>query len=164
MAYIPFTNAEIEVGKAIKQELFQKTKDNFADHESRISSLSSGANKTILFNNTFIVGGVPVDNFVNTTKVLYDVKIFELALESFLALGTGVITIDVLRGVSLDTSLAISILTTPLILDFTGGDYQTVFASFSPLLQDFISGEYIFIKVLSLPILCDKFRVSCLGV
>lgn len=41
MAFTSLTSAEISAGEPTKQELFTKTKDNFDDHESRITSLET---------------------------------------------------------------------------------------------------------------------------
>ena len=49
MAFTPIPAADIEVGKPTKKSIFKKTKDNFDDHESRITNLSTGANKVIVF-------------------------------------------------------------------------------------------------------------------
>jgi hypothetical protein len=165
MAYNAFTNTEISVGKAITQNLWQKVKDDFDDHETRISSLAGGSNKTILFNTTYIVGGsVNSGDIINTTRILYNVQITELSLESYLTSGTGTLTIDVLKGTTLDSTIATSILTSPLSINFSGVDYQTVFASFNPSFQNLISGDYLFIKITSIPSLCEKFRITSLGV
>lgn len=49
MAFDPIDQADIEVGKPVKKELFQKTKDNLDDHETRITSLAQGAAKVEVF-------------------------------------------------------------------------------------------------------------------
>lgn len=49
MAFDPIDAADIEVGKAVKKKLFQTTKDNFDDHETRITALSQGAAKVEVF-------------------------------------------------------------------------------------------------------------------
>ena len=49
MAFVTIPSTLIEVGKAVKKELFQTIKDNLDDHESRISGLAGGANKIQVF-------------------------------------------------------------------------------------------------------------------
>lgn len=49
MAYTTIPTADIVVGKPVKKDLWQKTKDNLDDHESRISALASSANKIVVF-------------------------------------------------------------------------------------------------------------------
>lgn len=46
MAYSAFNSSEIAAGQPVKQELWQKVKDNFDDHETRISSLEAGTATT----------------------------------------------------------------------------------------------------------------------
>lgn len=43
MAFNPFLNTEIESGDPVTQDLWNKTQDNFDDHESRIVSLEGGS-------------------------------------------------------------------------------------------------------------------------
>lgn len=164
MAYIAFNDTEIAVGKAIKQELFQKTKDNFADHETRLSALADSAKKSSLFDDTYHMGKIPaIGEILGYTRILFTTKITELSLQSFLTNGSGSLTIDVLKGSTLNSSLSVSILSSALTIDFSGADYQTVFASLNPAMQDLVLGDYIFIKINSMPVLCEAFRISALG-
>jgi len=50
MAFISIPSSLIQVGKAVKKELFDKIKDNFDDHETRINGIELGANKVEVFN------------------------------------------------------------------------------------------------------------------
>ena len=49
MAYNEIPSADIAVGKPTKKSIWDKIRDNFIDHESRISALSAGANKISVF-------------------------------------------------------------------------------------------------------------------
>ena len=49
MAFTPLDPADIEVGKPVKKKLFQTTKDNFDDLDSRIGALETGASKVDVF-------------------------------------------------------------------------------------------------------------------
>lgn len=49
MSYLTIPTEDIEVGKPVKKSLWQKIKDNFDNHESRIAALSAGANKIGVF-------------------------------------------------------------------------------------------------------------------
>lgn len=53
MAYTPITNAEIQVKQPVRQELMQKIKDNFDDHEGRLAAAAGGG----------AGGGVPNGSF-----------------------------------------------------------------------------------------------------
>jgi len=50
MAFESIPDSLISVGKAVKKRLFQITKDNFDDHETRINGLEGGAGKVEVFN------------------------------------------------------------------------------------------------------------------
>lgn len=63
MAFNTIPSTLIEVGKALKKELFTIIKDNFDDHESRINSIELGANKVEVFN--FEVTGF-INNYTAT--------------------------------------------------------------------------------------------------
>ena len=54
MSYNDFTDAEIEVGKAIKKSLWTKLKDNFTSHESRVTALEGGGSAKLVLFNTII--------------------------------------------------------------------------------------------------------------
>lgn len=41
MAYTPFTTAEVTAGEPVTQDLFTKVKDDFADHETRITAVEA---------------------------------------------------------------------------------------------------------------------------
>ena len=58
MAFKQLNNSDIEVGKPTKKSLFKTIKDNFDDHESRLSALSASANKIVMF-----------DEFINLTDL-----------------------------------------------------------------------------------------------
>ena len=49
MAFDPVPNSDIEVGKPTKKSIFQKTKDNLDDHESRISTLAASNARVEVF-------------------------------------------------------------------------------------------------------------------
>ncbi len=50
MAFTAIPSTWIEVGKAIKKQLFTRISDNLDDHETRIDGLEGGANKVQIFN------------------------------------------------------------------------------------------------------------------
>lgn len=56
MAYEAFISSEIEVGKSTRKELFQKVKDNFDDHESRIAAVEQTSIQQIF--NCKVIGDI----------------------------------------------------------------------------------------------------------
>ncbi|GEM_PF-3923322 len=49
MAFTPINSGEIDVGDALKKELFTKIKNDFDDHEERINNFEAGAVKIPIF-------------------------------------------------------------------------------------------------------------------
>lgn len=49
MAFTPIDPTDIEVGKPTKKRIFETSRTNFNDHESRINSLEAGASKVEIF-------------------------------------------------------------------------------------------------------------------
>lgn len=49
MAYNPILDAELDVGDALKKELFDKIKGNINDHEDRLADIETGARKVEVF-------------------------------------------------------------------------------------------------------------------
>lgn len=110
MAYSAITSAEIEVGEPTKAELFTKIKDNFIDHESRISSLETGTGvfRPLEFQvlGEFFRRGAPQDLILHT-RLNFDLTLTAGRL-ILLDVGTaGNLEIDVLfkRGVSAFASI-----------------------------------------------------------
>ena len=50
MAYIAYTSEEIEVGKSIKRSLWDKLKNNFSDHETRLDNVEQNSRKVVVAN------------------------------------------------------------------------------------------------------------------
>jgi len=50
MAFVTIPTGWLAVGQALKKQLFDRIKDNFDDHETRLSSVEAGTNKVELFN------------------------------------------------------------------------------------------------------------------
>jgi len=50
MGFLTIPSELIQVGKALKKEIFLKTKDNFDDHETRINAVEAGGGGQVLFN------------------------------------------------------------------------------------------------------------------
>ncbi len=59
MAYTDLTAEEIEVGKPNKKTLWQKVRENFLDHEERISPLEGATNKIVLIDQIIDMAMIP---------------------------------------------------------------------------------------------------------
>lgn len=109
MAFESIPQSLIEVGKAVKKRLFQLTKDNLDDHETRIFSLEAGAGKIEVFNfevmgfiNNYTVSElVQIGTFRAPSNVtLTEVKITLLnGTSSPQSTTAGVLSIDVQKSI-----------------------------------------------------------------
>ena len=74
MAFSPIPQALIEIGKAIKKELWQTTKDNLDDLDSRVSDLEGGATATLPLD-FYIWGEGGVDDDVARLRCPFNITI-----------------------------------------------------------------------------------------
>jgi hypothetical protein len=167
MAYNAFTNSEIQVGKAIKKELWQKVKDNFDDHETRLAQAVAGSSKIEIFNIDFLIG-----SFGNTiTGVLYhealqDMNVIEGAIQIFDKDGivSGVLSIDVKKNTTPDNTGMVSVFTTAPSINFaTANNYDRSTGTLNPSNQSVLKGEILRLDVTSLPVGLGKFRIILIG-
>lgn len=167
MAYNAFTNSEIQVGKAIKKELWQKVKDNFDDHETRLAQAIAGGSKIEIFNIDFLTG-----SFGNTiTGVLYhealqDMSVIEGAIQIFDKNGivSGILSIDVKKNSTPDNTGMTSIFTTAPSINFaTANDYDRSTGTLNTSTQNVLKGEILRLDITSLPVGLGKFRIILIG-
>lgn len=122
MAITPITNAEIQAGKPTKQELFQKSKDNFDDLDSRVSDLESSvaAEKQLQFT---ILGEGYVGDGVVSYPIYSNTRITDVRLYVNEAGVSGSLDIDIeyKRGASPFASI---FSVTPSV-DFSAGDFAS---------------------------------------
>ena len=167
MAYNPLTDSEISVGKAIKQELFQKIKDSLESHESRITALSTGGGKIEVFN-----ADVRVGSYGNTItgiiyhEVLQDINLVECAIQIFEkgGISTGVLSIDVKRNSTPNDIGMTSVFTSAPSVDFsTASDYHRSTGTFNVSLQNVTKGTILRLDVTSMPVGLGTFRIILIG-
>jgi len=129
MAFNTIPATLLEVGKAIKKEIFTLIKDNFDDHELRINGIELGANKVEVFN--FEVTGF-INNYTSEELVqigtyrapsdftLIEAKITLMNNSSGSASTTsGVLSIDIQRSVDNGVTFATILSGLPEIPDGT---------------------------------------------
>lgn len=169
MAYEEILASEIEVGKAVKKELWRKTRNSLIDHEQRIAALSLGAAPVEVFNldianassSASLTGVVNYKAITNFTVNLVEVQIFEKG-----GITSGFLTIDVKKNTSLDDLGMTSILTTLPSINFSlFPDYSSSAGILNPALQTVVAGEFLRLDITSLPITpLGRFRVVVYGV
>jgi len=168
MAFTTIPSALINVGKAIKKEIFSYVKDNFDDHETRINSLEGGANRVEVFNNTVLLGSI---SSTYTGIVFYEaqtaftltgakVSIFETG-----SISSGTLEIDFKKNSSPDDTGMASIFTTKPSIDFTtASDYEESSNQVLDGTKTSISiGDFIRFDITSLPVGLGKLRIVLYG-
>lgn len=110
MSFTALTTSQIQVGEPVAQELFQKTKDNFDDHETRISANEAAIN--VYRDDFFHVFGdsywvhAPIDG-VLTSRLNFAISVLSARLYVVDAGSSGTLLIDVeyKRGAGAWTSI-----------------------------------------------------------
>lgn len=155
------------VGDAIKIDDWSTIKDNFDDHESRITAVEGQAAKIIAFDFDVLLGSSAasltaisyykaIQSFTVTTV---EIQIFEKG-----SITSGNLTIDVKKNDSPDDTGMVSIMSTLPTIDFsTASDYETASGILSPTEQDISVDDFLRLDVTSLPVGLGAFRVVVYG-
>jgi hypothetical protein len=169
MSFNPIDSNEIKVGKAVKKELWNKVKGNFDDHESRIQALSFGASPIVVFNNDVLnassanslTGLAYYRAIVPFTITTVKLQIFEKG-----DVVSGILSMDIKKGTTLDELDFSSVLTTEASIDFSvANDYDESDGVLDALNQSVAVDEYLRLDITSLPITpVGKFRVLVYGI
>jgi hypothetical protein len=168
MAFIPIPSTSINVGKALKKELFDAVKSSLDDHENRINSLAVGASPIEVFNfpvlNASSAGSLTGLTYFRATSAfnlaLVQIEIFEKGI-----ITSGILSVDVKKNTSLNSVGMTSVLTVQPSIDFsTASDYAISSGTLDPLNQSIAQGDVLRLDVTSLPsIPLGKFRVLVYG-
>lgn len=168
MAFTSIPSALIQVGKAIRKSLFQYTKDNFDDHESRLAAVEVNTSFVEMCDETIYsattaatLTGVFFYKAKQATRVTkVQVQIFEKG-----AISSGILSIDAKKSTSLDPVGFASILTTQPTINFASDpDYYSEDGVISSVLNDMAVGDFLRIDVTSLPATpLSKFRIIVTG-
>lgn len=125
MAFTSFTAAQITIGEANKKELWDKTKDNFDDHESRLLAVEAGTSSPFPLQFLVLGGGVVVDEAA-FFKLPFDITITSVELTVMKAGSSGSMEVDILTNQS--GSFATVFNTGNLTLSSGSGDLATASA------------------------------------
>ncbi len=167
MAFTSISSTLINVGKAVKRELWLLTKNNFDDHEERISGLETAGSLIEVFDQTVYNASVAA----TLTGVLFfqakqSMRITKVQVQIFTkgSISSGSVEIDLKKSSSLGGSYS-SIMTTKPILNFaTASDYDsddgTINASLASLdVDDFVRLDFTTLPTVPL----QKCRVVVYG-
>ena len=168
MSFITIPNSLIQVGKAVKREIFKLAKDNLDDHESRINAIETSGSSIELLNNDVVLAS----SAASLTGVLYykapfafTVNTVEIQIFTKGSISSGILEVDVLTNDSPDNSGMQSIFTTEPSIDFsTAVDYAV---STNQVINSAIAtlsvGDFLRFDVISLPVGLGRFRILMRG-
>jgi hypothetical protein len=168
MAYTELPLAIIAVGKAIKREIFTTIRSDLIDHETRITALSLGTAPIEVWNNTVLNASsastmTGLDYYraiTNFTISRVEIEIFEKGI-----ITSGVLSIDIEKGNTMDAGSMTSVLSVQPSIDFsTASDYAIATGTLNVSNQTVSAGQFLRLDVTSLPsIPLGKFRVLVYG-
>lgn len=168
MAFIEIPPALIEVGKALKKEIFDAIKASLDDHENRINSLAVGASPIVVFDNTILnassAGSLTGLNYFRAASG-FNISLVQLEIFEKGGITSGILSIDVKKGSSLDGTGMTSVLTVQPSIDFSiASDYDVATGTLDTLNQSVLQGDVLRLDVTSLPSTpLGKFRVLVYG-
>jgi len=170
MAFSTIASAVIAVGSAIKAELWNKVKNNFDDHETRLNLIETNANKVYVFDHLFLNASsfstaTGVNYFeakTNFTLTSATIRIFE---KGSLA---GNFEVDIKKSTTnLDGTSFSTIFTTKPKIDFSVvSDYGvSTNQVFDALQIDIEAGDFLRFDITQIPTsgVMSKFLLSVYG-
>jgi hypothetical protein len=167
MAYTAISNPEIVVGKALKQELFQKIADNFTDHETRLALAIAGGRNIEIFNLDFRIGSyASTINGVLYHEALQNFTLIECAIQIFDlgGISSGILSVDVKKNTTPNNTGMTTVFTVhPSINYTTAVAYQRDTGTFDLASQSVLKGEILRLDVTSLPVGLGSFRIIMIG-
>ena len=168
MAYVTINSNTIEVGDALKSDLFTTIKNDLDDHEARLIALGSGAGKVSLINTDINVGSTGAGFLTGAlyVEVIQDCLVTEGAIQLFVKspATTGSLTVDVKKNTSTNPSGFNSLFTSaPTLSMSTATDYQRTTGAINPATQSLVVGDILKVDITSLPAGLQKFRIVLVG-
>lgn len=168
MAFTTIDPNTIEIGDALRKDLFDLIKSNMDDLDSRITALGTGAGKVSLINTDIAIGSND-DGFLTGAlhvEVIQNCSITEGAIQLFLKspATSGSLTVDVKKNTTTNPSGFNSVFTSAPTLDFTTAtDYQRATGTVNPATQALVVGDILRVDITGLPTGLQKFRVVLVG-
>lgn len=168
MTFISIDPATIQVGKAIKKELFDLIKGNFDDHETRLQGLSGTSGLAPLINETVYVGSnaTPLLTGIYYLEIIQQCVATSLAIQIFekAPASIGQLKIDVRKNTSTNPAGFVSIMTTQPLIDMTtDSDFVRKTGIIDTSKQLLSVGTIVRIDITSLPVGLQKFRIVLTG-
>jgi predicted XRE-type DNA-binding protein len=155
MAFTTIPSSIIQVGKAIKKALFQYTKDNFDDHESRIANLEINSTLVQIINETiYCTSRAATLTGVLFYKAQQNIRIVKVELQIFEkgSISTGTVSVDLKKGTSLNPISFTSIMTTEPEIDYAvDPDFTSDIGTINGILNEVDLNEFVRVDITSLP-------------
>jgi len=158
MAFTTIPGTDIEVGKPTKKSIFQKTKDNFDDHETRISALTAGAAKieNFVFEVANLAQYSPNGSSLERISLfrasrdmtIVNVQVYVLHSSSGSPPTAGTLELDILKGSTLAT-LSTIFTVKPSVTTFAEEDTNGAVA-FVATGEDVSQGDWLQLDITSL--------------
>lgn len=157
MAFTSISSTLINVGKAVKREIFTLTKDNFDDHETRINNLEGGQSRINVFNSDVLIGSfAPTYTGVAYYKASSGFNLTSANIQIYEKNGvtSGTLEIDIKIGPDPDDTNMSSIFSTkPSINYATATDYQiSTNQIINSAFAEVSDGDWLRLDVTSLPV------------
>lgn len=168
MAFVEVLTGWIQVGKALKKEIFDAIKSSLDDHETRLSAVEISSGTLEIFDET-VFNGSRAGGLTGLLyyKAPFDLRITRVEIEIFEKgpITTGILSLDAKKSVDLDDANFATILTGAASINFaTASDYDSDIASINTGLATINTGEYLKLDVTSLPATpLGKFRIKVLA-
>jgi hypothetical protein len=171
MAFTTIPSAMIQVGKALKQGLFQYIKDNFDNHETRLASVEGSAAKIIVYNETVFssVQLVAVEGIAywraSSSFTLTDAKVAVFDISALTLSGN--LELEIKKSSSPDFTSGVTVFTTKPKLDFsTAVSYdESANAVIDAGQQSISTGDYLRFDLSAFPTgdTLTKFQIYLIG-
>lgn len=161
-SFVAIDSSQIEVGDPVTKELWDKTKCNFDDLDSRTTALETLGSK-IIVDNTSWAGLIQVSGGALTHLASFeaaqDMRIITAKIRQFCAGSSGVTEIDIRKGTSEPGATTIFSVR-PRLLSGDGDNAQDGGTIISP---NVLQGELIILDFTQIQINTGKVQVTIIG-
>lgn len=155
MAFTTIPSSIIQVGKAIKKEIFDLLKGNLDDLDSRVSSLEVSGGSVFIFNGDIDLTGFSVsrpDIYYYKAATNFSVNDFRVQLFTKDGISSGNLVIDLEKSSDTNNANFSSILTSPISFNFASdAAYSEKTALINSSLNDIVTGDVLRVEITNVP-------------
>lgn len=168
MAFVTIPSNAIDVGDPITKDLFDKIKDNFDDHESRLNSVESGNARVEILEGPVLLGGL----IVTATGLMHYVASRSFTLTECRigifeknGISSGTLEIDIKKNTTFDNTGMVTVFTTrPSINYATASDYDfSTNQAFDGTKINIVADDVLRFDLTSIPAGVGKFYIQFYG-